>query len=168
MALNSDAKFEEKLTCCFENHMRNFASFHQSTRKCQNWNFDGIFLSKAENIWAYNLQRSYDSWQWRMIQKLKRNLLVILKLTWGTSKILTRALESLKNLCFNWLRVTKVYIVWAAKVERSYLWWHWRVMQILKKNWLAVWKKAWEIWKIFNRALESVKIGTLMGSFCPK
>ena len=145
MTLKSDAKFEEKLTCCLENDMRNFANFHQSTWKCQNWNFDGILLSKVENIWASNLQRSCVSWQWRMVQKLKRNWLAVLKLTWGTSQILTRALESLKNLCFNWLLVTKVYIVWATKVQRSYLSWHWRDMQILKKNWLVVWKKTWEI-----------------------
>ena len=93
------------------------------------------------------------SWQRRMIQKLKRNWLVLLKLTWGTSQILTRALESLKNLCFNWLLVTKVYIVSATKVQRSYLSWNWSVMQILKKNWLLVWKKTWEIWQIFTRAL---------------
>ena len=124
MTLKSDAKFEEKLTCCLENDMRNLANFHQSTRKCQNWNFDKILLSKVENVWASNLQWSYVSWQWRMIQKLKRNWLVVLKLTWGTSQILTRALESLKNLCFNWLLVTKVYIVWATKVQRSYLSWH--------------------------------------------
>ena len=43
------------------------------------------------------------------------------------------------------------------KIERSYLSWHWRVMQNLKKNWL-----------VFTRALESVKIGTLMGFFCPR
>ena len=29
-------------------------------------------------------------------------------------------------------------------------------------------KKTREIWQIFTRALEIVKIGTLMGSFCPK
>ena len=29
-------------------------------------------------------------------------------------------------------------------------------------------KKDMRIWQIFTRALESVKIGTLMGSFCPK
>ena len=81
------------------------------------------------------------SWQWRMIQKLKRNWLVILKLTW-TSQILTRALEKSKKIfCFNWLLVTKVFIVWATKVQRSYLSWHWRFMHILKKNWLVVWKK---------------------------
>ena len=39
MTLNSDANFEEKLT-----------NFHQSTQKCQNWNFDGIVFSKVENV----------------------------------------------------------------------------------------------------------------------
>ena len=39
MTLKSGAKFEEKLTCCLENGMRNLANFHQSTKKCQNWNF---------------------------------------------------------------------------------------------------------------------------------
>ena len=63
------------------------------------------------------------SWKWRMIQKLKRNWLVVLKLTWG---ILTRALENLKNLCFNWLLVTKVYHVWATNIQKSYVSWHWR------------------------------------------
>ena len=31
MTLESDAKFEEKLTCGLENNMRNLAHFHQST-----------------------------------------------------------------------------------------------------------------------------------------
>ena len=50
MALEGDAKFEKTLTCCFENDMRNFANFHQGTRKCQNWNFDGILLPKVGNV----------------------------------------------------------------------------------------------------------------------
>ena len=50
MTLKSDLKFEEKLTCGFENDMRNSANFHQRTRKCQNWDFDGILLSKVESI----------------------------------------------------------------------------------------------------------------------
>ena len=52
MTLKSVANFEEKLPCCLGNDMRNLANFHQSTRKCQNWNFDGILLSKVENVWA--------------------------------------------------------------------------------------------------------------------
>ena len=50
--LKSDAKFEEKLTCGLENDMRNLANFHQSTLECQNWDFDGILLSKVENVSA--------------------------------------------------------------------------------------------------------------------
>ena len=52
MALKSNAKFEEKLTFGLENDMRNLANFHQSTRKCQNWDFDGVLLSKVENVSA--------------------------------------------------------------------------------------------------------------------
>ena len=50
MTLKNDAKFEEKLVCCLENDMRNFANFHQSTRKSQNRNFDKILSSKVENV----------------------------------------------------------------------------------------------------------------------
>ena len=59
------------------------------------------------------------SWKWRMVQKLKRNWLVVLKLTWGTSQILTQALKSLKNLCFNWLLVTRVYILFELQKYRG-------------------------------------------------
>ena len=52
MTLESDAKFEEKLTFGLENNIKNLANFHQSTCKSQNGNFDGIILSKVENIWA--------------------------------------------------------------------------------------------------------------------
>ena len=50
MTLKSDAKFEEKLTCGLENGMRNLANFHQSTRKSQNWDFDGKLLSKVKDV----------------------------------------------------------------------------------------------------------------------
>ena len=43
---------KKKMTCGLENDMMNLANFHQSTRKCQNWDFDGILLSKVENVWA--------------------------------------------------------------------------------------------------------------------
>ena len=49
MTLKSGAKFEEKLTCTSKNDMKNLENFHQSTRKSQNWDFDGILLSKLEN-----------------------------------------------------------------------------------------------------------------------
>ena len=52
MTLKSDGKLEEKLTCSLENDKKNLTNFHQSTRKCQNWDFDGVILSKVENVWA--------------------------------------------------------------------------------------------------------------------
>ena len=56
MELNIDGKFEGKMTFAFKNTMRNLGNFHQSTWKSQNLDFDGILLSKVENVWAYNLQ----------------------------------------------------------------------------------------------------------------
>ena len=82
--------------------------------------------------------------------------------------MLTWALKTLKKFHFNGVLLSKVYNFWAKKVQRSYVSWHWRVMQNLKKNWHAVWKMTWRIWQIFTRALGSLKIGTLMGSFYPK
>ena len=52
MVLKIDTKFERKLTCASKNDMRKLVSFHQSTWKSQNWELDGILLSKVENVWA--------------------------------------------------------------------------------------------------------------------
>ena len=69
MKLKIDAKFEKRLTCGLKNDMRNLANFYQSTWKSQNWGLDGILLSKAENAWAQNLQRTYDNKEWCKIWK---------------------------------------------------------------------------------------------------
>ena len=50
MTLKSNAKFEEQLTCGLKNHMKDLENFHQSTQKYENWDFDGILLSKVENV----------------------------------------------------------------------------------------------------------------------
>ena len=56
MTLESDTKFEEKLTCELESDMRNLRNFHQSKRKSQNWDFYWVILSKVENVRAENVQ----------------------------------------------------------------------------------------------------------------
>ena len=127
-------KIWRKLTFAFKNDMRNLRNFHQSTWKSQNWDFDGILLSKVENVWAENLQGSYVSWQWRMMQKLKRNWLVSSKLTWGIWRILTRALENLKNLHFNGLLLNKVH-VWTKKKYRG-------ILLDGIEYWCNIWKKT--------------------------
>ena len=50
MTVESDAKYEEKLTCGLENDIRNSANFHQGIQKSQNCDFDRILLSKVENV----------------------------------------------------------------------------------------------------------------------
>ena len=137
MTLKSDAKFEEKLTCGLKNHMRNFASFHPSTWKCQNVDFDGILLSKVENLWAQNLQRSYVSWQWRIMQNLKRKWLAISKLTRGIWQILIRALKGLKHLLLNWLLIPK-YIMHELKKYRG-------AMLDGTEDWCKIWRRT-DLW----------------------
>ena len=126
-----------------------------------------VLVKRYQNTSRFIGERSYFSWPWRVMQKLKKNWLVVSKMTriWW---ILTRALKSLTYLHFDWFLLCKVFNVWPKKVQRSYLSWHWRVIQNLKKNWLVVWKMTSGIWQIFTRTLESVKIGTFMGPFCQK
>ena len=152
MALKSYAKFEKKLTYGLRNDMRNFTNFHQNTWKCQKWACDGILLSKVENTWAKIhrgvMSNGTDEWWkfWKWIDLLFQNR--------GIWWSLTQALESLKNLNFDGgILFTKVCNVWAEKVLRSYLSWHWKPMWNLKKNWLVIWKMTWKIWRIFTKAL---------------
>ena len=50
--------------------------------------------------------------------------------------------------CF-WLK----YITFELKkVQRSYFWFHCRLMQNLKENWLVRSKMTWRIWEIFTTA----------------
>ena len=52
MALSIDATFKGKLTCAFKND-EEFSKFSpEHIRKSKNWNFDGILLSKVENVCA--------------------------------------------------------------------------------------------------------------------
>ena len=124
----------------------------------------GYFCWKYIKFQLKKVWRKYVSWYQRVVQNLKKNLFFVSKMTriWW---ILIWALKSLKKLHFDWSLLCKVYNVWPKKVQRSYISWHWRVMQSLKKNWLLVWKMTWGIWQIFIITFESVKIGTFMGSF---
>ena len=73
--------------------------------------------------------------------------------------------QSLKKVYFHWLILCEVFNVWPKKVQRSYLSWHWRKMQNLKKNWPVAWKMTWETWQIFSRALESLINWDFDGTF---
>ena len=46
MALKSDAKFKEKLTCSFKYDMRSFVNFHATTQTTENFTFMGQLSPK--------------------------------------------------------------------------------------------------------------------------
>ena len=50
MTIECNAKFEEKLTCGFENDMGKLANFYQSTQKSQNWDCHWVLLYKVDNV----------------------------------------------------------------------------------------------------------------------
>ena len=85
-----------------------------------------------------------------MMQNLKKNWLVVSKLTQGIGRILSQTLECLKYLHFNGKVLTELYNVWAKKIQKNYVWWHWRLIQNLKENWLVLSKMTWGIWQIFT------------------
>ena len=41
------------------------------------------------------------------------------------------------------------------KVQRTHVWWHWRLLQNLKENWLVLSKMTWRIWQIFVYRLKN-------------
>ena len=131
----------------------------------------GIFVilsSKVKNAWSWNLQRSYKSWQWRMMQNLKRNWLVVSKLKWGISRVLTRALKSLKIGTLMGSFWTK-HITFELKKYRAF-------MFDSSEDWCKIWRKIdlrlpkWheEFGNFSPKHLKNLKIETLMGSFYSK
>ena len=82
MTLKSVAKLKQKLTCGLKNDIRNWVNFHASSQKSTNLHFDWILLSKAYKYWDEKVQKTYVSWHWRVMPSLKKNWLLIPKMTW--------------------------------------------------------------------------------------
>ena len=95
MILKSGAKFEEKPICCFKID-KDFVNLIQALKSLKKLHFDWSLLCKVYNIWPKKVQRSYISRHWRVMQNLKKNWLVVWKMTWGIWQIFTRARKVLK------------------------------------------------------------------------
>ena len=106
------------------------------------------------------------------MQNLKKNWLLLWKMTWGIWQIFIR------YTCMSYKRTRSTqrsqkfvpeYIMFELKKNRG-------VMFDCTQDWYKVWSKTgmcfqkmtWETWQIFTRALESLQIETLMASFCLK
>ena len=102
--------------------------------KSKNWDFDGILLSKVDNLWAWNLEKSFVSWQWRMMQNLNRNWLVSSKLTWEIAQFLRRHSK-----------------IWRIHTLMSSFWPEYKMFEIKKYRgdmfddtefWCKIWRKT--------------------------
>ena len=61
MTLKGDVIFKQKLTGGLKNDIRNLINFHASSCKSENLHFDGLVLSKAFNVLAEKVLKSYVS-----------------------------------------------------------------------------------------------------------
>ena len=124
MTLKSDAVFEVKMTLGFKNDVRSFS--------CEQWQIWKISLWCAtfnEYVWSKKVQISYVSWDWRMMQNVGRNWLILWKMIWEIWQILTQ--------------LSKVWIFslsWAP-FDQSTQWLNCRkVMCNNTEEWYKVWR----------------------------
>ena len=82
-------------------------------------------------------------------RSLKKKWVVVSNMTWRILWILTQP-PKVPKFYFNVLFLCKVSEVWAKKIRRSYLSWHWTVMQSLNKPWSCGFKNDMRNWVNFH------------------
>ena len=127
---------------------------------CHLWNKRSVFLQI--------LYHSPGSWHITPLYFLAKKLYTLRSLSkYKFGEILCEQ-SKVWILHFDGLLLSKSCTFSAKKVQKSYLSWHWTVIQSLKKNSLFIWKMTWKIWWILTWAVKNLKICTLMGCFCQK
>ena len=123
------------------------SNYTQKCSKLLQWKMCKVF-----NVWPKKVQRSYLSWNWRVMQNLKKNWLAVWKMTLGICKFSPEQ-----------FKVSKLGFWWDPSIQSRKSLIHRGVMchdimmQNLKKNWLVISKLTWAIWWVLPRALESFK-----------
>ena len=69
MTLKKDPNFEEKLTFCLKNDMRNLVNFNPSSGKSENLHFDGLLCRKYV-MFELRKYRGVVSWKMIMVSKM--------------------------------------------------------------------------------------------------
>ena len=123
-------------------HM-DFGEFWPNTRKSQNLDFNGLLLIKVYSFWGKKVHRR--SLYWIIILNVDASFEGKIKCHFiNDMRNLVNFIGALENLKICTLRnfFSQGIKCWAKKFQMSYVSWHWRVMQCLKKNWLMVWKRT--------------------------
>ena len=117
---------------CFEKWHEEFGEFWHETRKSQNLHFNGLLLTKVFELKNY---------RGACVMTLKCDAIFKEKLT-GCFKNDIRSLFNIharscksENLHFAGLVMSKAYKVSDEKVQKSYVSWHFRVIQTKANSW---------------------------------
>ena len=89
---------------------------------------------------------NYLSWHWGMMLILKKNWLVVSDMV----NFNPPNHSKLEKFHFDMLFLSKVYEVWAKKIQISCLSWHWAMMQNLNKPWPCGFKNGMMNWVDFH------------------
>ena len=81
MKIENNAKLGEKLTYHFKTDMRNLTNFDLITWKAKKFALQ--LVPKYIMFHSRKVQKSYAWWHWRLMDNLKKNWLVLSKMTWG-------------------------------------------------------------------------------------
>ena len=144
MTLKSDARFEEKVTYGLENDIEEFGKFlpeYSNVSKLGLW--WGTFI-QSRKLFCLKFTEELCIITMKNDAKFEEEMTCLFKIDNTIWRILTREFKCLKDLHFNGLPLIKVYRFWDKKVQKSYVWWHWRLTQNLKENQLVL------IWQIFT------------------
>ena len=134
----------------------NLVKFHVSSQKSEILYFDELLLSKWYIVSSRKVQKSYLSWHWKTMQSLKKNWLQIWHEEFGK---FSPNHSKVWKFHFDGLFLSKISNVWANKLQRSYLLWHWTVMQHLNKPQPCVFKNGMRNWvNLHSRTLKSEKL----------
>ena len=125
MTLKGDAKFKGKLTWGLKNDLRNLLNFHTSSWKSGNLHFDKLLLSKAYKDLDEKVQKIHVSWQWRVIQNLKKKLTLDSKSDMRNLVNFNVSIGKSENLHFDVLLLSIAHKVLPKKVQENYLSWYW-------------------------------------------
>ena len=74
------------------NMTRIWLNLIRGLKSLQNMHFHLLLLCRVFNVWRNKVHRSCLSQHWMMMQNLKKNWLVVWKMTWGIWQISTRAI----------------------------------------------------------------------------
>ena len=119
-------------------------------------NVTAVLLQNATEVY-YKMPQLFNYKMWQLLQNatfitncdsttLKSDAKFEEKLTLGSKNDMRKLVNfnvssgKSENVSFDVLLLSIAYNVSAKKVQKSYLSWHWRVIQTLKKPWLFLWK----------------------------